>query len=222
MIIVTSLNPSHICKENQSVAIASWNRLGKCFSLNDSSEIKDLDYKGIRIIRSHRTISRIIGKPLITINAIIDFAIDKKQDLFIVNSDIIISGLPELRQDGVTLFSRYDYTDEMNDGIKFEAGFDGFYIPYKFLGLFSPSVFSLGAAWHDYWTPFVCIHYNIPLYQAANKHLFHKKHATQYNHDEWLRLGEYFRWEFEIDKFLTVPQVATKALNLIKSKINVY
>jgi hypothetical protein len=219
MIIVTSLSPSHLCKENQVQAIESWNQYGNCYSLNHPNEIEVLDYKNIDIIPTVKTVQLILGKPLININSIIDFAISKGQDLLIVNSDIILKDLPEFKEDGITVISRYDYDNTFEDAEVFKAGFDAFFIPKQLLNLLPPSIFSLGAAWWDYWLPMIAIKLGITLYYPIGQFAYHKKHATQYNHDEWLRLGEYFRLDFQLEKHLTVPQIATQTLNLIKSKL---
>ncbi len=112
--------------------------------------------------------------------------------------------------------SRYDYDTDINQTTMFPHGYDAFYIPAKFLHIFPPSIYALGAAWHDYWIPKWCILKNIPIYYPVGKFAFHKIHPVQYSHEEWLRIGEYFRWEFRLDKNLSIPQVATQTINQIR------
>lgn len=214
MIIVTSLSPNHSCNSNQHNAIASWKQYGDCYSLNNPNEIDKLKEYDIELIPTGRTLHPVLQKYLININSILDFS--PANDLLYLNSDIILKNLPPLKQDGVTLMSRYDYTDDINQVTMFPHGFDAFYIPKQFLNEFPPSIYALGAAWHDYWIPKWCIVKGIPLYYPAGKFAFHKVHPVQYSHTEWLRIGEYFRWEFQLPRELTIPQIATKTINEIR------
>jgi hypothetical protein len=221
MIIVTSLSPNHSNKDNQLNAIESWQQYGPCYSLNNGNEIGQLEslYIGINFIKTERTLQQLIGKPLVNINAMIDFAKDMQANLLLINSDIILTGLPELKQDGITIFSRYDYTQSFEDAKMFIFGFDAFYIPYKFLNTFPPSIYALGAAWHDLWSSYRAILCDIPVYYPMNRYAFHKIHPTQYNMDEWNYIAEYFKWEFKLDKRLTGGQVATSIMNKIKENL---
>ena len=51
-------------------------------------------------------------------------------------SDIVLRELPILKEDGMTIFSRYDYTEDMNDNKMFVHGFDVFFIPHNILHIF--------------------------------------------------------------------------------------
>lgn len=217
MIIVTSISPGHANKDSQEIAIESWQGKGKCFSINELREWSSMTSCGkIILIPTNKTIEYFVGKPLVCICAMIDFAESENEDLLLINSDIILQDiLPELKQDGVTIFSRYDF----DTGVKFEYGFDVFYIPKKFLKLFPPTIYAMGVAFWDYWLPKHCIRLGIPLYYPEGKYAFHKAHQTQYSITEWEYIGEFFRWEFKYPKHLTIPQVATQALNEIKSKL---
>jgi hypothetical protein len=218
MIIITSLSPGHSNKDNQINAIESWKPYGECYSMNNNSEISQLQqlFSDINFIQTERTIQQLIGKPLVNVNAMIDYANEIGQDLFLINSDIILTGLPELKQDGITIFSRYDYSDSFEDAKMFIYGFDAFYIPNKFLSVFPPSIYALGAAWWDLCLPYRCILNNVPIYYPKEKYAYHKLHPTQYDLDEWNYLSEFFKWEFKMDKKLNGGQVATLIMNKIK------
>lgn len=221
MIIVTSLSPFHSNSENQIHAIESWKGHGELFSLNINTEIEQmrLVYENhIHFIKTDKTIKHIVNKNLVTINAIFDFAIKCDRDLFLINSDIIIGDLPELKEDGITIISRFDYKDHFGEAKRFEAGFDGFYIPKKFLNIFPQSIFALGMAFHDYYTPYTALLNGVPVYWPQGQHLFHKLHETQYSIEEWLHIGEHFRWFFKLNKHINIGQMATETLNRIKSK----
>lgn len=217
MIIVTSLSPNHSNAANQQAAIDSWQRYGQCYSLNHDSEIQ-VHYEGVTIQNTNRTVHGIFGKHCVSINAMIDLAISKGCDLLLINSDILLTDLPEFKQDGITILSRYDYTDDINNSKIFAAGFDVFYIPYKFLSMFPPSVYAMGIAFWDYWLPYRAMLSGVPVYWPDVKVAFHKLHNTQYSQAEWLYIGEYFKWEFKFDKNLHIGQMATKILTKIQTR----
>lgn len=220
MIICTSISPRHTNNDNQYKAIDSWNKHGKVFSFNNDEEIKLIKNEdNYEFITTNKTIKHITGKPLISINAIIDYAILKQDNLLIVNSDIIVPSLPEFKPDGITIFSRYDYTTDINSSEIFAAGFDVFYIPKNLLHIFPISIYAMGAAWWDYWVPFICIKNGINVYYPKGKWAFHQLHKIQYSQDEWVKMGEYFRLDFNLDKKLNIGQIATYALNKIKSRL---
>jgi hypothetical protein len=221
MIIMTSLSPGHSNKDNQHNAVKSWQEYGDCFSMNSIDEIISLQpvFDNVDFIKTDRTVTQLIGKPLISINAMIDFANKYWQDLLLINSDIILTGLPELRKDGVTIFSRYDYTNSFDDAKMFIYGFDVFHIPHHLLSIFPPSVYSLGCAWFDLSIPYRCILNKIPVYYPEGRYAYHKIHPTQYNMEEWNYISEYFKWEFKLDKRLSGGQVATMIMNKIKSNL---
>jgi hypothetical protein len=219
MIIMTSLSPGHSNKDNQHNAVKSWQEYGECVSMNSTEEILLLQpvFNNIDFVKTDRTVKQLIGKPLVSINAMLDYANEYREDLLIINSDIVLTGLPELKNDGVTILSRYDYTDSFEDAKMFIYGFDVFYIPNHLLNIFPPSVYSLGCAWFDLSIPYRCILNNIPVYYPKERYAYHKLHPTQYNMDEWNYIAEYFKWEFKLDKRLNGGQVATMIMNKIKS-----
>jgi len=215
MNIITSLSPGHSNKDNQQIAVESWQRFGNCYSMNLEDEITE-PYTGIKFIETTKTTQFYTGKKLVSINAMIDFA---KEDLLLINSDIVLTSLPELKQDGITIFSRNDYVSDINEATIFKNGFDAFYIPEKFLTIFPPSVYSMGAAWWDYWIPYTAIYEGISVYSPTTKHAFHKIHPTQYSFEEWNLMGDFFRWQFKFNKRMTIPDIASLALRTIKSKL---
>lgn len=214
MIVATSLSPRHSNAANQQAAVDSWQKFGKCYSFNTAGEIAE-PYTGIEIITTDKTINGIIGKKLININVMIDYAIKHNQDLLLINSDIILSDLPEFK--GLTIISRNDYTNTFDDGKIFAAGFDVFYIPKELLHIFPPSIYAMGVAWWDYWIPYQAIKAGIPVYWVKGQYAYHKLHPTQYSHGEWLYIGEYFKWQFKFGKHFNIGQVASQALSFIQS-----
>lgn len=220
MIIVTSISPKHSNANQQQLAIDSWNKLGyDCYSLNCKREISFLEkeYNGVTFIETDKTMESIYGKPVVNINAFFEFAKGRMDDLLLINSDIHLRSLPEFKMDGITIMSRYDYEEGFDNSKIFSAGWDVFHIPFNFLSVFPPSMYALGVAFHDYSSPYRCILKNIPVYWPQQKHAFHKIHKTQYDYEEWFRVGEMFKWEHKIDPRTTIPQIATHYLNIIKS-----
>ena len=218
MIIATSLSPKHSNAANQQSAVDSWQQFGECVSFNTESERTEVSHiKGIDIVVTHKTVNGIIGKKLININAMIDYAISMNDDLMLINSDIILSSLPGFNGSGITMLSRHDYTSTFDDGKMFAAGFDVFYIPKRHLHILPPSIYAMGVAWWDYWIPYQAIKAKVPVFWPQGKYAYHKLHHTQYSHDEWLYIGEYFRWQFKLGKHFNIGQIAAKALSFIQS-----
>lgn len=218
MLIVTSLAPGHKNKDNQKNAVDSWK--GDVISVNTGAEIELLckDYSRVTFLETKKTVFPILSKPLININSLIDIGLNRFESILLINSDIIIKELPVFNQDGVTIFSRYDYDTDMGNSKIFPWGFDAFYIPKTLLHIFPPSVYALGACWFDLAIPLRYIQSNVPVYYPRGKFIFHKKHETQWLQSEWERLGEYFRWEFGFDKNMILGSIATNAMNTIKTK----
>lgn len=217
MTIVTSLSPNHSNAANQQSAIDSWQGMGECYSLNSIDE--DVDgFFDIEVLSTNKTVHALFGKHCVNINAMIDLAISKHDDLLIINSDIILCDPVEFKPDGITMLSRYDYQDDPRESKIFAAGFDVFYIPYKFLSIFPPSVYAMGIAFWDYFIPYRAILANIPVYWPQGKHALHKLHNTQYSQAEWLYIGDYFKWEFKFDRNLNIGQMATKVLSKIQQR----
>lgn len=228
MIIITSLSPTHSNKDNQRHSLKSWqNKAERIYSMNCREEILILEnekYEGIQFLETCKTIEYFTGKFNVSINAMIDIARVQGQNLFLINSDIELTDLPELKDDGITLFSRYDWEElhtKANAKI-FPHGYDAFYIPKQFLKIFPPSVYAMGVAWFDYAIPYHCMLKKIPLYYPNGIYAYHKIHKTHYPMEEWLHFARYFAWEFKFDRRLSESQVATAAIQNIKKYITKY
>lgn len=227
MILITSLSPSHLNASSQKEALKSWQQYGLCLSMNNAEEIKILkneNYEGIHFLETNKTIEHYVNKPLVMVHAMMDIARIQGKDLFIVNSDIEIDNLPELKQDGITIFSRYDWSElhTKANAQMFVHGFDAFYIPKQFLKIFPPSIFAMGASHWDHWLPYHAILKNVPVYYPKGKFIFHKIHGTQYPLSEWYRMGKLFRWHFNLDEKVSIEQIATNIMRTIKSKLISY
>lgn len=187
--------------------------------IDEVETIKDANYEGIEVINTYRTVEYFIRKKLVNINAMFDFAKEYHEDVMIVNSDVIVPVLPKINSNGITILSRYDYSESIDDAEKFDLGYDVFVIPKIWLEFFPPSIYAMGAAWWDYWIPFVSMYQGIPLFYPNGKFAFHKRHPMQYAYEEWVRMGEYFRWEFKMDAYVHINQLAPLALEKIKQRL---
>lgn len=226
MIICTSISPRHTNDGIQAKAIESWLQFGDVVTVNSEDEASAVSHRlpdmNVDIIISDKHVRHISGRPLITIGAMIDHGRQSRKDVLILNSDILVMSLPDFRKDGVTFLSREDYSEDVKFNRRFEFGFDGMYIPKGFLGSFSLSLHALGNPWWDLAFPMYCINAGIPVFNPKTRHLFHKVHGAQYQQDLWVRLAQYFAWEFGYPipgNEKEAGDVATKAMATIKKHL---
>lgn len=218
MIIVTSLSSKHANVENQHQAVNSWQKFGNCYTLNSPEESKQIYgvYNGITYLETDRTMQHLVNKPLVSINALIDLGFIYDDDVLLVNSDIVLKDLPDFKMDGITIISRYDYRHSFDDGEIFNAGFDVFFLPKKFLHIFPPTLYGMGFSHWDYSLPYRFMIKELPVYWPQERYAFHKWHETQYSVEQWLFIAEFFRWEFKLPKHMNAGQIATDILLEIK------
>lgn len=216
MLIISSLSPSHINSDLQNLCSLSWSRFGDVYCLQADGEAEGLKstYAHVKFISTLRTTKGLLNKPLVSINAMIDQGKKKKESVLLINSDILLKDLPELNQDGVTVFQRNDYTLSYDDGVNFQNGYDAFYIPEKLLHIFPLSIYAMGACWWDYWIPYRAIRNNIPVYLNSSS-AFHKKHNIQWQQKEWEFFGRYFGLENNLPH-RDIGQMGLFVLNTIK------
>lgn len=219
MIICTSIAPN---SENSIEAVKSWAKYGKIYSLNSEEEISRIGgdaWKDVTFVPTHR-IMKWNNRPLVSVNAMIDLAIEKDEDLVIINSDIIIGVLPEFNQDGITILTRCDYDSEgtFEQGRLYDHGYDLFFIPKHFLKQFPMTIYCLGNTWNDYALPYFALTNGILVYWPQGKSIFHKTHSFQWDFDEWQTMGEFFKLLFKMDRYTPIEQVATNILADIKNR----
>lgn len=217
MIIVTSAPPN---SENSIEAIKSWHKYGKVYSLNSVKEIDKMKgYDNVTFIPTHR-IMEWNNRPLVSINAMIDLAIEKDEDLLLINGDIIIDTLPEFKHDGITILTRCDYESAgtFEQGILYEHGFDAWFIPKHFLKVYPPTIYCLGFCFFDYSIPYRYLVNSIPVYWPQGKCIYHKTHPFAWNFDEWKSAGIFFKWEFKIEEYIGLEQMAMNILSEIKQR----
>jgi len=211
MIAITSISPTHINEGIQLKAVNSWIDLGlHVISMNCKKECDLLEplYPMVEFVETTRTMEVTYGKPYVSINAVLDFCKNQKENHFcIINSDIEIKtdkekieNIKNQMNDSIILVNRVNYdTDYI--GKQYKQGIDGFFINRKFLSIYPQTVFCFGICFWDYWIPYMALLSGINVYFIKNNIAYHKNHAVQYSKDSWLKAGRYFLWEHTLYQF---------------------
>lgn len=211
MIAITSISPTHTNSGIQAKAVKSWIDLGMTvYSLNSKSECDNLKYKytNVTFIETHRVMDKIYGKPLVSINAMIDFCKDQDSEHFcLINSDIelrtdrqTIDRISKTMEKSIVLANRVDYEGGSN-GNKYLLGIDVFFIHRNFLYIYPQSMHCLGMTFWDYEIPFTAAKSGIEVIFLKQDIAFHKAHNAQYSADNWRKSGRYFLWQHELYQF---------------------
>lgn len=192
--IITSLAPAHKNKENQLKAIESWKKLdSRIVSVNHASEIKVLKAEyDVEFIEPKVTGWDLFGKHYIPASELIKIA-GKNGGALIVNSDIIVKALPELKSNPI-IFNRYDFTDKMENAQFFKSGFDAFYLKEEHCNL-PDTRLCLGQCHWDYWLPYMLMQKGFSIERPVHPYIYHKKHELQYSFDNWKKTAKVFGYE---------------------------
>ena len=212
MIALTSISPKHTNGNNQAEAVKSWKEHGfKVVSLNHPSEIEALKplYPEVDFIPTERTAEKHFGKKYVMINALLDYAKQAKGDHFlIINSDIllfdkhnVLPGIKQRSEEGITFIKRMDYETDFATSKKYDHGIDAFFIHRKFLDIFPQSIYCMGQTFWDYWIPYRSVEAGVPIFELKEPLAYHKKHDIQYKPEEWVKMGRYFQWENNLERF---------------------
>lgn len=214
MIFVTSISPYHINENSQKEAVESWHKLGvRVYSLNSRNELLKIksDYPLVTFIETTQTRENLFGKPVVSINALIDFASDCKDNedglITIINSDIIIEDnkeklerFKELSDKGFVFVSRWNYTDSFENSVQEKYGIDMFAFHRRIATVFPDNpVFSMGQCYWDYWLPFHATRNNIKLFYIGEKWCYHKSHRRQWSISNWTICASAFQRENRIN-----------------------
>ena len=219
IIAVTSISPKHNNFNQQHEAVATWSKYFKVYSLNCEEEIKVLKRKfpTVEFIPVKTTMKEFTGKPLVRINDMLDLGKELDKDVLLINSDIILTDFPQPKE-GIGIITRYNFKDDLTIAKEFRWGFDAFIIPNKHLNIFPPSMFALGACWHDFFYPYTAITKKVKVYFVTEKIAYHKDHPVQYHPNEWKKFGEYFRFHFNLESFTNIGEMCTWVYDCIKKK----
>jgi hypothetical protein len=219
-LILTTLSPTNI--ENQKLAVSSWLSLGyNVKSINSKADIENLKrHFNIEFIETD-LIGNEFGKDYVRLNAFTDY-IKKHGSALIINSDIeILEPLQiEEKEKTIEIFNRNDYSKNHNISIKFESGFDAFYITKEFSYWIPKSRLVIGQCHWDYFLPLIAIKHEFTLLSPKKSNMYHKKHQIQYNNEKWRKTGKIFAMELGLSG--DVLNDSRNSHKLIKSKIVYY
>lgn len=188
--IATSIAPGGRL-DVQKIAIASWLDHGfSVLSLNNEDEIAALDrqFPDVYFLAASRTAKPYIGKPLVFVNDLLDVLARRPDAVVgIVNSDIRFdarSGLADFIArhaiDGLLFGPRLDLQswDDPN-GRQDPFGFDFFFFPRSFIGIWAPTRFCLGQGYWDFWLPLTVILRGLPARKIVPPFARHLVHETR-------------------------------------------
>lgn len=203
MIFLTSISPKHILEGRQQNTVKSWLKFGEVYSLNNESEIEVLKTQGydkaINFIPTNDTQQAFWGKPYLRLNALVNFALDKKFDEFcIINSDIEINTDTDMDQirnllsNGFVYLHRWDYNGDKQRGAIYKLGVDAFFFTREMAKDLPQTTFCLGHTHFDIWLPFwyAAKKYNI-ISITSKPIIYHQVHQVQYDQAAWRIMGKY-------------------------------
>lgn len=208
MIFLTSISPKHINAYSQKLAVDTWLKFGKVVSFNTHSEVIELEnkYPDVAFVSTVRTLEKTYSRPLVSINAMLDWAKESKEVNFcIINSDIelkcdFFDRIETKMQDSILLCHRVNHNGDYN-GAQYLRGIDVFFLHKKFLPFFPQSMHALGMTFWDYFIPYIAVKAGIETYFIKQDIAYHLDHAAQYSEDNWRKSGRYFLWENELYQF---------------------
>lgn len=219
MYAITSISPTHTNANIQGVAVQSWVDLGmKVYSFNNKAECNILRplYPNVIFIETFRTMEAVYQKPLVSINAVLDWAKAQEENNFcLINSDVqLITDKETIERievkmfDGIVLDNRIDYdTQPDNSREKYTMGIDVFFIHKRWMPVFPQSMHCFGMTFWDYFIPYVALKHGIEVSFVEQKIAFHKAHKAQYSQDNWKKSGRFFLWQEELYNFNPTNQI---------------
>jgi len=225
MVLYTSLYHKHNNKDVQQACINSWVNAGlKCYSVNAFKEIPMLHYNGIELIPNNNFYHR-NNKMYTKLDSIFESAMQKASDYFILaNSDIEfvmdsekLKELCDKTKDGLLCLNRWQYTDNKEDSIIDEKGFDTFIMHKEHLKHFIGSPFVLGLTHFDFWLPYRASKAGMKTYLCKDRLTLHKRHKLQYDGVEWQITG---KWLCETENIKNFNYNTRKISDFVYSEIH--
>lgn len=198
MTLLTTFSPTNI--DNQQRAFNSWLNLGyKVISFNSKEDIARIkQYFDVEFVATDN-LGRDFGKDYVKLNVFTDW-IKENESALIINSDIEILKEIDIKERNceIQLFTRNDYIYTHNEFMKFDSGYDAFYLTKQFCNEFPKSELVVGQCHWDYLIPMVAIKLNYTLKSPNNSVLFHRKHELQYDINKWKATAKIFSKELRL------------------------
>ena len=82
--------------------------------------------------------------------------------------------------------------------MKFDSGYDAFYLTKQFCSEFPNSDLVVGQCHWDYLIPMVAMRLNYTLKSPNKSNLFHRKHELQYDVNKWKNTAKIFSKELNL------------------------
>jgi hypothetical protein len=195
--LVTSLSPRNI--EKQSAAVQSWKATGwPIVSLNAAEEVDAVRaaFADVKVEPVDKNAMQVIGRPLVMLDSIWDFARRSPQDaICVLNSDLLLRDADAVgrvvdRPFDVLFGSRLDVKEASDThGTAYDGGFDYFFIRRERAAEYPSSLFCLGSPWWDFWVPMVAIGNRWNVLRSQTPLFAHVAHEVKWNMAEHARLG---------------------------------
>lgn len=200
MILYTSLSPSPSAAPVQRACVQSWIDHGHvpvCVQAHGEDIAASMP-DGVRVERVKPTMAGRTPKPYIGLDTILDaFLASGRDRCGIINGDIEVhdpDGLIEAHTDGLACIRRHDHDGDKSRAKVFPSGFDMFILTREHALSVPRSMFVIGQTWWDYWLPWSCIQAGHRLTTINAPVIFHRRHALNYAHQDWLRMTHHFCW----------------------------
>lgn len=201
MIALTSISPKHNAGDVQLHAVNSWIDAGlKVISLNSKAEVELLapQYPNVEFV-TVKTGENLYKRSYAFISSFIDIAEERGyESILIINSDIQIRGNVETYfkecTGGLIIANRYDHNGDFQNGVRYDFGFDAFFIHSRFFKTLPKTLFVMGQTWWDYWLPYRFIVNKFPIFRVQEPIFFHQRHPIQYDVKEWERMTRHFQF----------------------------
>lgn len=197
----TSIAPKHHHEGRQSECIATWQKYGQVFSINNALECENLKsiYPTVTFIETTDTHEERFGKPYVGLNAILK-AMRENGGGVLINSDIEITPdemkwnkAVEMSKDKskIVYLHRYNYDGERWRGDIYKDGVDVFFLYPEHLDALPETQYCLGQCYFDIWIPWYLMLKQFKAQTTIVPIAFHKNHPAQYRAEDWDYFGQY-------------------------------
>ncbi len=200
MNIFSSIPPKHANGMDYiKMCVATWKKHGIVFSVNHPKEIAILekDFPDVKFIPTYQTQQGLVGKPLVLIDTILaEMRKWHEGESMFINADchltLDVEAIKNHFQQGrFTYLHRWNY-DEGKEPQYYLNGVDAFlFTDISVLDHIQATHFCIGQTFFDIWFPYAITMAGMECCTSRKQIVFHKNHAEQYNHEDWVRFGDY-------------------------------